>query len=174
MSARLGGSSPAAGLLLARRFGRYNKWHSCRRRGVRLFHQPWKPCAGQKQGTLISAATMNPPCGRCNKPVYPTEKINCLDKVREVTHRHSDLLKTPWVDFWKRENKFVSLKLWTLVILRFRCRACAQEITHISCKNRRGVLGLLKTGKRPSFLRTCSELAVTWIIPKRFDFSLSH
>lgn len=24
---------------------------------------------------------MNPPCGRCNKPVYPTEKINCLDKV---------------------------------------------------------------------------------------------
>ncbi|KAM9336094.1 LIM and SH3 domain protein 1-like isoform 1-T1 [Symphorus nematophorus] len=23
---------------------------------------------------------MNPPCGRCNKPVYPTEKINCLDK----------------------------------------------------------------------------------------------
>lgn len=27
-------------------------------------------------------AIMNPPCGRCNKPVYPTEKINCLDKVR--------------------------------------------------------------------------------------------
>ncbi|PWA21503.1 hypothetical protein CCH79_00003303 [Gambusia affinis] len=25
-------------------------------------------------------AAMNPPCGRCNKPVYPTEKINCLDK----------------------------------------------------------------------------------------------
>ncbi|XP_034050643.1 LIM and SH3 domain protein 1-like isoform X2 [Thalassophryne amazonica] len=24
---------------------------------------------------------MNPPCGRCNKPVYPTEKINCLDKI---------------------------------------------------------------------------------------------
>lgn len=23
---------------------------------------------------------MNPPCGRCNKQVYPTEKINCLDK----------------------------------------------------------------------------------------------
>ncbi|XP_028332887.1 LIM and SH3 domain protein 1-like [Gouania willdenowi] len=23
---------------------------------------------------------MNPPCGRCNKPVYPTEKLNCLDK----------------------------------------------------------------------------------------------
>ncbi|XP_053733479.1 LIM zinc-binding domain-containing Nebulette-like isoform X2 [Synchiropus splendidus] len=23
---------------------------------------------------------MNPPCGRCTKPVYPTEKINCLDK----------------------------------------------------------------------------------------------
>uniref|UniRef100_A0A8C6SN06 LIM and SH3 domain protein 1 n=1 Tax=Neogobius melanostomus TaxID=47308 RepID=A0A8C6SN06_9GOBI len=23
---------------------------------------------------------MNPPCGRCRKPVYPTEKINCLDK----------------------------------------------------------------------------------------------
>nr|XP_057934243.1 LIM and SH3 domain protein 1-like isoform X1 [Doryrhamphus excisus] len=23
---------------------------------------------------------MNPPCGRCNKPVYPTEKVNCLDK----------------------------------------------------------------------------------------------
>ncbi|KAJ0016139.1 hypothetical protein NQD34_014429 [Periophthalmus magnuspinnatus] len=23
---------------------------------------------------------MNPPCGRCKKPVYPTEKINCLDK----------------------------------------------------------------------------------------------
>ncbi|XP_056152989.1 LIM and SH3 domain protein 1-like [Lampris incognitus] len=23
---------------------------------------------------------MNPPCGRCNKAVYPTEKINCLDK----------------------------------------------------------------------------------------------
>ncbi|RVE59959.1 hypothetical protein OJAV_G00192980 [Oryzias javanicus] len=23
---------------------------------------------------------MNPPCGRCSKPVYPTEKINCLDK----------------------------------------------------------------------------------------------
>ncbi|XP_061666735.1 LIM and SH3 domain protein 1-like isoform X2 [Syngnathoides biaculeatus] len=23
---------------------------------------------------------MNPPCGRCAKPVYPTEKINCLDK----------------------------------------------------------------------------------------------
>lgn len=88
VSARLEGSSPAAGLLLARRFGRYNKWDSCRRRGVRLFHQPWKPCAGQ--GTLISAATMNPPCGRCNKPVYPTEKINCLDKVREVIHRHSD------------------------------------------------------------------------------------
>ncbi|XP_034045483.1 LIM and SH3 domain protein 1 [Thalassophryne amazonica] len=23
---------------------------------------------------------MNPPCGRCNKIVYPTEKVNCLDK----------------------------------------------------------------------------------------------
>ncbi|XP_029934180.1 LIM and SH3 domain protein 1-like isoform X1 [Myripristis murdjan] len=23
---------------------------------------------------------MNPPCGRCHKAVYPTEKINCLDK----------------------------------------------------------------------------------------------
>ncbi|XP_054609067.1 LIM and SH3 domain protein 1-like [Dunckerocampus dactyliophorus] len=23
---------------------------------------------------------MNPPCGRCSKPVYPTEKVNCLDK----------------------------------------------------------------------------------------------
>lgn len=23
---------------------------------------------------------MNPPCGRCKKAVYPTEKINCLDK----------------------------------------------------------------------------------------------
>ncbi|KAM4624613.1 LIM and SH3 domain protein 1-like [Polymixia lowei] len=23
---------------------------------------------------------MNPPCGRCSKAVYPTEKINCLDK----------------------------------------------------------------------------------------------
>lgn len=23
---------------------------------------------------------MNPPCGRCNKIVYPTEKLNCLDK----------------------------------------------------------------------------------------------
>lgn len=23
---------------------------------------------------------MNPPCGRCGKAVYPTEKINCLDK----------------------------------------------------------------------------------------------
>ncbi|XP_037547156.1 LIM and SH3 domain protein 1 [Nematolebias whitei] len=23
---------------------------------------------------------MNPACGRCKKPVYPTEKINCLDK----------------------------------------------------------------------------------------------
>ncbi|XP_056433550.1 LIM and SH3 domain protein 1-like [Gadus chalcogrammus] len=23
---------------------------------------------------------MNPPCGRCSKAVYPTEKVNCLDK----------------------------------------------------------------------------------------------
>ncbi|XP_076153955.1 LIM and SH3 domain protein 1-like [Alosa pseudoharengus] len=23
---------------------------------------------------------MNPPCSRCNKTVYPTEKVNCLDK----------------------------------------------------------------------------------------------
>lgn len=26
--------------------------------------------------------TMNPPCARCNKTVYPMEKLSCLDKVR--------------------------------------------------------------------------------------------
>ncbi|XP_037133607.1 LIM and SH3 domain protein 1-like [Syngnathus acus] len=31
------------------------------------------PCGGVGE-------RMNPPCGRCSKPVYPTEKINCLDK----------------------------------------------------------------------------------------------
>ena len=25
---------------------------------------------------------MNPQCARCGKVVYPTEKVNCLDKVR--------------------------------------------------------------------------------------------
>lgn len=25
---------------------------------------------------------MNPPCAKCNKTVYPVEKLNCLDKVR--------------------------------------------------------------------------------------------
>lgn len=24
---------------------------------------------------------MNPPCARCGKIVYPTEKVSCLDKV---------------------------------------------------------------------------------------------
>lgn len=26
---------------------------------------------------------MNPQCARCGKVVYPTEKVNCLDKVSE-------------------------------------------------------------------------------------------
>lgn len=33
-------------------------------------------------GLAVRGAAMNPPCGRCGKAVYPTEKINCLDKVR--------------------------------------------------------------------------------------------
>ncbi|XP_071071605.1 LIM zinc-binding domain-containing Nebulette-like [Dasypus novemcinctus] len=32
------------------------------------------PAAGPR------AATMNPPCARCGKVVYPTEKVTCLDK----------------------------------------------------------------------------------------------
>lgn len=28
------------------------------------------------------ASDMNPLCSRCNQVVYPTEKVNCLDKVR--------------------------------------------------------------------------------------------
>jgi hypothetical protein len=31
---------------------------------------------------------MNPQCARCGKVVYPTEKVNCLDKVSEG-HRAS-------------------------------------------------------------------------------------
>lgn len=27
---------------------------------------------------------MNPLCDRCDKIVYPTEKVNCLDKVSDV------------------------------------------------------------------------------------------
>ena len=30
---------------------------------------------------------MNPPCARCNKTVYVTEKLSCLDKVRERSER---------------------------------------------------------------------------------------
>ncbi|XP_077358580.1 LIM and SH3 domain protein 1-like isoform X3 [Festucalex cinctus] len=30
--------------------------------------------------SFLGGERMNPPCGRCMKPVYPTEKINCLDK----------------------------------------------------------------------------------------------
>lgn len=28
---------------------------------------------------------MNPPCARCKKTVYPTEKLVCLDKVSELS-----------------------------------------------------------------------------------------
>lgn len=30
---------------------------------------------------------MNPNCARCGKIVYPTEKVNCLDKVSSGTRR---------------------------------------------------------------------------------------
>jgi hypothetical protein len=28
--------------------------------------------------------TMNPPCARCKKIVYPVEKLSCLDKVKKL------------------------------------------------------------------------------------------
>lgn len=48
-----------------------------------------QPDAPRWAGEAHFCATMNPPCGRCNKPVYPTEKINCLDKVRSHTLLHN-------------------------------------------------------------------------------------
>lgn len=36
-------------------------------------------------------ATMNPQCARCGKVVYPTEKVNCLDKVSEGRRAGPDL-----------------------------------------------------------------------------------
>ena len=35
---------------------------------------------------------MNPPCAKCSKTVYPTEKLNCLDKVKTGADIFSDLL----------------------------------------------------------------------------------
>lgn len=32
---------------------------------------------------------MNPPCASCSKTVYPMEKLNCLDKVSDVTRCRS-------------------------------------------------------------------------------------
>lgn len=34
---------------------------------------------------------MNPQCARCGKVVYPTEKVNCLDKVSEGRLASPDL-----------------------------------------------------------------------------------
>ena len=36
---------------------------------------------------------MNPPCARCNKPVYPVEKMTCLDKVG--LHEHCTIRVSP-------------------------------------------------------------------------------
>lgn len=138
-------------LLLARRFGRYNKWDSCRRRGVRLAHQPWKPCAGQ--GTRVSAATMNPPCGRCNKPVYPTEKINCLDKVRQVIHTRSDLCKAPGRFLEVCFIKALDFGCITLSMSRLRPGGHAHFVAKHPDRHRRGVLGLPKPGKSSWFLQ---------------------
>lgn len=41
---------------------------------------------------LFLPAAMNPNCARCGKIVYPTEKVNCLDKVSPpgATRGHCD------------------------------------------------------------------------------------
>lgn len=39
------------------------------------------PAASPLQPPPAGAAIMNPQCARCGKVVYPTEKVNCLDKV---------------------------------------------------------------------------------------------
>lgn len=85
-----------ARLLLALRSRPYINWNACRRlRGGRFVSQLLITACTSLLNTFYwisevvffcgvrnHCAIMNPPCGRCNKPVYPTEKINCLDKVR--------------------------------------------------------------------------------------------
>lgn len=80
-------------LLLAFRPRPYINWDACRseRRTARLpaaHHSLYlisERFLTGSQKVFLWCAIMNPPCGRCNKPVYPTEKINCLDKVRWYT-----------------------------------------------------------------------------------------
>lgn len=40
-----------------------------------------EPPAAAARSPPPGTATMNPQCARCGKVVYPTEKVNCLDKV---------------------------------------------------------------------------------------------
>lgn len=42
-----------------------------------------EPPAAVAQPPPLGTATMNPQCARCGKVVYPTEKVNCLDKVSQ-------------------------------------------------------------------------------------------
>lgn len=52
---------------------------------------------------------MNPPCGRCNKPVYPTEKINCLDKVRWLNINTNHPVYTYWIVDYPARERFKSV-----------------------------------------------------------------
>lgn len=106
-----------------------------------------------RQGTRVSAATMNPPCGRCNKPVYPTEKINCLDKVRQVIHTRSDLCKAPGRFLEVCFIKALDFGCITLSMSRLRPGGHAHFVAKHPDRHRRGVLGLPKPGKSSWFLQ---------------------
>lgn len=47
---------------------------------------------------------MNPNCARCGKIVYPTEKVNCLDKVSSGTGRRELASASAALDRGKKEG----------------------------------------------------------------------
>ncbi|KAJ1135379.1 hypothetical protein NDU88_001819, partial [Pleurodeles waltl] len=51
------------------------------------------PCAKSGLEERGRDPTMNPSCARCGKIVYPTEKVNCLDKFWHKACFHCEICK---------------------------------------------------------------------------------
>lgn len=81
----------------------------------------WKPSDSPTGSSLVCLyfggivqllAKMNPSCSRCNKTVYPTEKVNCLDKVRTDVSILQSFYNT---DMTRMNNLFspmLTVQLW--------------------------------------------------------------
>lgn len=66
------------------------------------------PRSPQPPPPPLGTATMNPQCARCGKVVYPTEKVNCLDKVSEGRPDLRGLGCTCLGKFWRLGRKETS------------------------------------------------------------------